>query len=186
MSASFFSARSLRRRCLRTPAASSMKPRRSSGVEDRIASSWPWPTMTCICLPMPVSDSSSCTSRRRAGAPLIWYSLPPPRNRVRLIVTSEYSMSSRPSELSMVRSAWARPRAGRDPAPAKMTSAMLPPRMARAPCSPMTHARASTTFDLPDPLGPTTHVIPGSRRSVVALAKDLNPRSVRLFRYTLR
>ena len=48
MSASFFNARSLRRRCFKTPAASSMKPRRSSGVEDRIASSCPWPTMTCI------------------------------------------------------------------------------------------------------------------------------------------
>ena len=53
---------------------------------------------------------------------------------------------------------------------------MLEPRRLFAPCSPMTHARASTTFDLPEPLGPTTQVIPGSRRSVVALAKDLNPR----------
>ena len=35
------SAFSLRLRCLRTPAASSMKPRRSSGVACRIVSSWP-------------------------------------------------------------------------------------------------------------------------------------------------
>lgn len=48
----------------------------------------------------------------------------------------------------------------------------------------MTHARASTTLDLPEPLGPTTQVMPGSRRSVVAEANDLNPRSVRLFKYT--
>jgi hypothetical protein len=43
---------------------------------------------------------------------------------------------------------------------------------------------ASTTFDLPEPLGPTTHVMPGSRRRVVADAKDLNPLRVRLFKYT--
>ena len=28
-------------------------------------------------------------------------------------------------------------------------------------------------FDLPEPLGPTTAVMPGSKRSVVAEAKDL-------------
>ena len=185
MSASFLSARSLRRRCLRTPAASSMKPRRSSGVEDRIASNCPCPTMTCIWRPMPVSESSSWTSRSRTGEPLMEYSEPPPRNRVRLIVTSEYSMSSSPSALSIVRSTWARPNAARPDVPAKITSAMFEPRSARAPCSPMTQARASTTFDLPDPLGPTTHVMPGWRASVVVLAKDLNPRSVRVLRCIL-
>ena len=43
---------------------------------------------------------------------------------------------------------------------------------------------ASTTLDLPDPFGPTTAVIPGSSRSVVADAKDLKPLSVRLERCT--
>lgn len=43
---------------------------------------------------------------------------------------------------------------------------------------------ASTTFDFPEPFGPTTQVIPGSRRRVVAEAKDLNPLRVRLFKYT--
>ena len=185
MSDSFLSARSLRRRCFRTPAASSMKPRRSSGVEDRIASSCPWPTMTCIWRPMPVSESNSCTSRSRTGEPLMEYSEPPPRNRVRLIRTSEYSMSSSPSVLSIVRSTWARPSGARPDVPAKITSAMFEPRKARAPCSPITQASASTTFDFPDPLGPTTHVMPGSRASVVALANDLKPRSVRFFRCTL-
>jgi hypothetical protein len=50
----------------------------------------------------------------------------------------------------------------------------------------MTQARASTTLDLPEPLGPTTQVIPGSKRSVVDEAKDLNPRRVKLFKYTLQ
>src|SRR5262245_54364987 len=65
-----------------------------------------------------------------------------------------------------------------------MTSSIFPPRSDLAPCSPITQASASTTLDLPEPLGPTTQVIPGSSRRVVADAKDLKPRSVRLFKYT--
>src|SRR5512142_131479 len=65
-----------------------------------------------------------------------------------------------------------------------MTSSILPPRNDFAPCSPSTQAIASTTLDLPEPFGPTTQVIPGSKRRVVEDAKDLKPRSVRLFRCT--
>ena len=115
--------------------------------------------------------------------PLMAYSEPPLRNMVRLIVTSEYSIGSAPSVLSMVSSTSARPSGGRPDVPAKMTSSILPPRSDLAPCSPMTQARASTTLDLPEPLGPTTQVIPGSSWSVVEEAKDLNPLRVRLFRY---
>ncbi|GGS51623.1 hypothetical protein GCM10010171_53350 [Actinokineospora fastidiosa] len=39
---------------------------------------------------------------------------------------------------------------------------------------------------MPEPLGPTTQVMPGSKRSVVAEAKDLKPFSVRLLRCTGR
>src|SRR6185437_13018083 len=78
----------------------------------------------------------------------------------------------------------ARPSAGLADVPAKTTSSILPPRSGLTPCWPITQVNASTTFDLPDPLGPTTQVIPGSNRSVVAEANDLNPRSVRVFRYT--
>src|SRR6201996_6527687 len=78
----------------------------------------------------------------------------------------------------------ARPRGAREVVPAKMTSSILPPRRLLAPCSPITQERASTTLDLPEPLGPTTQVIPGSRRRVVAEANDLKPRRVRDFRYT--
>ncbi|GAA4945851.1 hypothetical protein GCM10023205_01940 [Yinghuangia aomiensis] len=39
---------------------------------------------------------------------------------------------------------------------------------------------------MPEPFGPTTHVMPGSNRSVVADAKLLNPRRVRLLRCTRR
>src|ERR1700679_3401625 len=93
-------------------------------------------------------------------------------------------MGSAPSLLSMVSVTSARPRGGREVVPAKTTSSILPPRSDLAPCSPMTQDRASTTLDLPEPFGPTTQVMPGSRRSVVAEAKDLKPRSVRFFRYT--
>src|SRR5215475_14384315 len=65
-----------------------------------------------------------------------------------------------------------------------MTSSIFPPRSALAPCSPSTQAIASTTLDLPEPFGPTTQVMPGSKRMVVAEAKDLKPFSVRLFRCT--
>src|SRR6478672_13032652 len=133
---------------------------------------------------MPESLSSSCTSSSRHGVPLMAYSEPPERNMVRLIVTSAYSIGSAPSVLSMVRSTSARPRGGRPDVPAKMTSSILPPRRLLAPCSPITHARASTTLDLPEPLGPTMQVMPGSSRIDVAEAKDLKPRRVRLLTYT--
>lgn len=91
-------------------------------------------------------------------------------------------MSSVRSVLSMVRLTWARPSGGRLDVPAKITSSIELPRRFLAPCSPMTHVSASTMFDLPDPFGPTTAVMPGSNRRVVAEAKDL-PRSVSSFRY---
>src|SRR5579863_1672484 len=93
-------------------------------------------------------------------------------------------MGSAPSVLSMVSVTSARPSGGREVVPAKTTSSILPPRRDLAPCSPMTQDRASTMLDLPEPFGPTTQVMPGSSFSVVAEANDLNPRRVRLFRYT--
>src|SRR5215470_5000213 len=93
-------------------------------------------------------------------------------------------IGSAPSLLSIVSVTSARPSAGRPAVPAKTTSSILPPRKGLTPCWPIAHENASTTLDLPDPLGPTTQVIPGSKRRVVAEANDLNPRKVRLFRYT--
>src|ERR1700733_5742070 len=84
----------------------------------------------------------------------------------------------------MVSATSARPSGARDVVPAKTTSSILPPRRLLAPCSPITQESASTMLDLPEPLGPTTQVIPGSRRSVVAEANDLKPRRGRDFRHT--
>ena len=114
---------------------------------------------------------------------MIAYSLAPFLKRTLEIVTSEYSMASWPSELSMVSSTSARPSGALLALPAKMTSSILPPRRVFGPCSPITQAKASTTFDLPDPFGPTTQVIPGSNWRVVGWAKDLKPFRVMLFRY---
>src|ERR1041384_5535492 len=133
---------------------------------------------------MPESDSSSWTSMRRQELPMISYSAAPSRNIRRVIDTSVYSIGSTPSELSIVSVTSARPSGARPEVPAKMTSSILPPRRALAPCSPSTQAMASTTLDLPEPFGPTTQVMPGSSRSVVAEAKDLKPLTVRLLRCT--
>src|SRR5258708_26592246 len=78
----------------------------------------------------------------------------------------------------------ARPSAGRPDVPAKTTSSILPPRSGLTPCWPMTHENASTTLNLPEPFGPTTQVIPGSKPSAAAVTNDLNPRSATVFRYT--
>src|SRR6202451_1125081 len=112
------------------------------------------------------------------------YSLWPDLKSRRLIVASAYSMGSAPSLLSIVSETSARPSGGREVVPAKTTSSILPPRSDLAPCSPITQDSASTMLDLPEPFGPTTQVMPGSRRSEVAEANDLKPRRVRLFRYT--
>ncbi|CAB4756699.1 unannotated protein [freshwater metagenome] len=161
-----------------------MNPRRSSGVACKIESSCPCPTMTCISRPIPESLSNSWTSRSRHCSPFIAYSEPPLRNKVREIVTSVYSIGKAPSELSIVNCTSARPSGARPEVPEKMTSSILPPRNDLAPCSPMTQASASTTFDLPDPFGPTTQVTPGSKCRVVEEAKDLKPFRVKVLRCT--
>src|SRR5207244_2407863 len=130
-----------------------------------------------------LSDSSSWRSSRRHGAPLMAYSLSPElRNSVRVIVTSVKSIGRRPALLSIVSDTSARPRAGRLLLPAKMTSSIFDDRTVRGPWAPSTQATASTMFDLPLPLGPTTTVTPGSKSSVVVSANDLNPFRVRDFR----
>ena len=104
---------SLRFLCLRTPAASSMNARRSSGRADSTASSWPCPTTTCSSRPMPLSLISSCTSTSRQRSPLMEYSDSPDRNISRRTETSAYSIGSAPSLLSIVSVTSARPSGGR-------------------------------------------------------------------------
>src|SRR4051794_11123262 len=63
----------------------------------------------------------------------------------------------------------------RPPLPLKITSSIASPRRLLADCSPSTHLNASTTFDLPHPLGPTIPVIGESNTNSVRSANDLNP-----------
>src|SRR5262245_30541935 len=70
-------------------------------------------------------------------------------------------------------------RMGRVPAPPKMTSSMPVPRMEVGRFSPITQRKASKRLDLPQPLGPTTPVKPGSIKSSVGSTKDLKPLSLR-------
>jgi hypothetical protein len=76
-------------------------------------------------------------------------------------------------------------RAGRVPAPAKMTSSISLPRICLAEVSPITHFSASTRFDLPQPLGPTMPVRPASMASSVGSTKDLKPESRSLSNWTI-
>src|ERR1700719_4144157 len=66
-----------------------------------------------------------------------------------------------------------------------MRSSMLLPRRRVGACSPRTHRIASTTLDLPHPLGPTTAVIPGAKPIVVESRNDLKPSNSRLLRRML-
>src|SRR5437763_16488173 len=61
--------------------------------------------------------------------------------------------------------------------PLNTTSAMLSPRRCLAESSPITHRTASMTFDLPQPLGPTTPVRLLGRVIWVGSTKDLKPAS---------
>ena len=114
-------------------------------------------------------------SSSRHGAPLIAYSDSPLRNSVLVIVISAMSIGSFPEELSIVRLTSARPSAARAAVPAKMTSSIFWLRRALGPWAPSTQVTASTTFDFPDPFGPTTTVTPGSNSRVVGSANDLKP-----------
>jgi len=51
--------------------------------------------------------------------------------------------------------------------------------------SPIHHLMESTTFDLPQPFGPITQVIPGLSGNFVLLENDLNPCNSIALRYIL-
>ncbi len=66
-----------------------------------------------------------------------------------------------------------------------MTSSIAWPRRVLADCSPRTQSTASEMLDLPDPLGPTMTVTPGSSSIVLLSAKDLNPLNMSDLRCTV-
>src|SRR3989339_1959698 len=69
--------------------------------------------------------------------------------------------------------------------PLKTTPIICGERREFALCSPRHHLMASTTFDFPHPLGPTTADICLSKVSWVLSAKDLKPHNSTDFKYML-
>src|ERR1700704_4019241 len=70
----------------------------------------------------------------------------------------------------------ARPSGGRLTVPLKMQSAMRSARSDLWLCSPRTQEMASTTLDLPQPFGPTMHVVPDPLNvTTVRSQNDLKP-----------
>ena len=119
-----------------------------------------------------------CTSRARNSLPLTRKLLPSPREIRRVTSNSEMSLlgdgaNPAASSRNSITSATLRP--ARVAVPAKITSSISPPRIALGEVSPMAQRSASTTLDLPQPLGPTMPVRPGNTSTVVASAKDLKP-----------
>ena len=107
------------------------------------------------------------------------YSESPERNSRRVTVTSpkpaycgaswSRGSTSKVSDTSAIDSG------GLVSLPLKMTSSIPRPRRCLALCSPITQRMASTTFDLPQPLGPTTPVTPSSKVNTARSMNDLKP-----------
>src|SRR6266403_562696 len=89
-------------------------------------------------------------------------------------ITKRAASASSGSSMVMVTSA--RPRGGRFVVPLKMQSAMRSARSDLWLCSPRTQEMASTTLDLPQPLGPTMQVVPDPLNvTTVRSQNDLKP-----------
>src|SRR5947209_4302263 len=117
-------------------------------------------------------------SSSRHEALLISYSLVPSRNSRRVTVMSAnpaYCGGTRRPSFWKVIDTSAMPVGGRDSLPLKITSSIERPRRCFALCSPIAQRMASTTFDLPQPLGPTTPVTPSSKEKTTRSANDLKP-----------
>ena len=127
----------------------------------------------------------------RTGVLLTRYSDSPERKRRRPTVISLKAWycagNSGGRSFSKVMVTSAIDRGGFDSEPLKITSSMERPRSLSGDCSPSTQRTASATFDLPQPLGPTTPVTPPGKASTVRSMNDLNPTmSSRLMRMALR
>src|SRR6185503_5714139 len=88
---------------------------------------------------------------------------------------SEVSCAAMSSMATSVSITSAIPVGFRSRVPLKMTSYIFPPRRFLADCSPSTHDMASAILLFPQPLGPTTPVMPSPKTREVRSAKDLKP-----------
>ena len=139
---------------------------------------WPCLTNAGEWAPVLASANNICTSRARTSLLLVLKA--DPISRVIRRTTSSKSLSLKLAGaslfvLSICKLTSAKLRAGRVAVPAKMTSSMPPPRIAVGRFSPITHRSASSRFDFPQPLGPTTPVNPSAIIKSVGSTKLLKP-----------
>ena len=111
------------------------------------------------------------------------YSDSPERNRRRVTETSEYCTGRRLWALSKVRVTSAIESGARRAVPPKMMLTIDSERKDFQDISPRHQRTDSMMLDLPQPLGPTTPVMPGLRSTWVLSAKDLKPRISMDFKY---
>jgi hypothetical protein len=160
------------------PAASSKMRRRFSGLALINSLTWFCLTSAGELAPVEASANSNCTSRARTSLPLI-LKVDPAARRMRRETSNVGAVSNGagalPSALSSTTTTSAISRCGRLSVPAKITSSISPPRKARADVAPITQRSDSKILDLPQPLGPTMPVNPGSILSWTGSTKDLKP-----------
>ena len=133
---------------------------------------------------MPVFMKRRWMSFSRHGILLRKYWPSPERKTRRVTVTSLYSRPRTFSQSEKVMLTSAMPSGLRVSVPTKMQSSIFDPRRALALVSPRTQRMASARLLLPQPLGPTIAVMPGSNCSWMGSAKLLKPINSMRLRYT--
>ena len=174
MRSSFSCARRRRLRCLPSPAASSIRSRRSRGlrVDDRLDAALRDDRVHLLAEPgvRQHVDHVDEPAARAVQAVLA------------LAVAVELAQDRDLGELGRQRRrrrcrSRPRPRRRCEPLipwpPAKITSCIVWPRTASGLCSPSAQSTASVTFDLPDPFGPTITDTPGRELELRAVGERL-------------
>src|SRR5713226_6874919 len=136
---------------------SSRRSRLASAARSRSSASW-----RRECRPL-IAAASSSRLRRSTGLALMMAPMRPWLTRA--VECAPVAASAKSSWTSRARTC----------EPLMRKSETSPPRMRLAEFSPITQRSASTRFDLPQPLGPTMPVMPGSIANSVRSTKDLKP-----------
>ena len=122
-----------------------------------------------------MSINKDVMSLSRHVTPFSRYSDSPDAYKIRVILTDAYSVGNKFLVFSNVKLTWASCPGFRFFVPLKMTEFILSSRNSALFCSPKTQRIASTTFDLPEPFGPTMPITSSLKCNIVSLAKLLKP-----------
>ena len=164
------------------PAASSIVILWSSGFEFNISAIWPCEIIVCCCFPIPTSLKNSWISSSLQFKPFIKYSDWPSLYSFLPIDISSVPLNLSAST-SKLRLTSAKPFCDNFSVPAKITSSILFVLKVAGLWVPSTQEMASTTFDLPDPLGPTTTLTLFVKSMFVFSENDLKPLIFTAFKY---